>query len=204
MLVVGLTGGIGAGKSTVSALLAERGAIVVDADAINHEVQAPGGPAYKPIVKRWPEIVRDDGTIDRPKLAGIVFRDPKALADLQAMTHPAIAGVIGQRISAQAATDNVVILDVPLLVESGRGDHAGVLVVDCPEDIAVARAVARGMEEDDVRRRIAAQTSREERKAIADFVVDNSGDLEHLRAEVERAWEWIEGLRAERQANSRQ
>lgn len=196
MLVVGLTGGIGSGKSTVSALLAAKGAVVVDADAIVHEVQAPGGLAFQPIVDRFgPGVVAADGTLDRPALAAIVFADADARRELEALTHPLVGQVIFDRIAAEADTDHVVVLDVPLLVESGRDNTAGVIVVDCPVEIAVARAVARGpAPEADVRKRIAAQASREERLAKADFVIDNSGDRAHLEAELTRAWAWIEAL----------
>ena len=194
--MVGLTGGIGSGKSTVSSLLAEKGAVVIDADRIVHDVQAPGGAAYQPIVDRFgPEVVLADGALDRKKLAAIVFSDPEALADLNKVTHPLVAQEIAERMAAEAESDHVVILDVPLLVESGRSDMAGMIVVDCPIDVAVARAVARGMDESDVRRRIAAQVSREDRLAKADFVVDNSGSLDDLRRDVDRAWEWIASLR---------
>ena len=196
MLVVGLTGGIGSGKSSVSALLAARGAVIIDADAIVHEVQAPGGLAFQPIVERFgPGIVTADGTLDRPAIAAIVFNDPAALADLNAITHPIVGQVIFDRMAAQAETQNVVVLDVPLLVESGRDNTAGVIVVDCPVEVAVARAVARGpATEADVRTRIAAQATREERLAKADFVIDNSGDRAHLEAEVARAWAWVQSL----------
>jgi len=196
MLVVGLTGGIGSGKSTVSALLAARGAVIIDADAIVHEVQAPGGVAFQPIVDRFgPGVVTAEGALDRPAIAAIVFNDPAALADLNAITHPIVGQVIFDRMAAQAETQNVVVLDVPLLVESGRDNTAGVIVVDCPVEEAVARAVARGpASESDVRARIAAQATREERLAKADFVIDNSGDRAHLEAEVDKAWAWVQSL----------
>lgn len=197
MLVVGLTGGIGSGKSTVSVMLAAKGAVIVDADAIVHEVQAPGGPAFQPIVDRFgPGVVAADGTLDRPALAAIVFADPTARADIEAITWPIVGQVIFDRMAAEADTDHVVVLDVPLLVESGRDNTAGVIVVDCPVEIAVARAVARGpASETDVRKRIAAQVTREERLAKADFVIDNAGDRGHLDAEVDRAWAWIASLK---------
>ena len=194
--MVGLTGGIGSGKSTVSSLLAEKGAVVIDADGIVHEVQAEGGAAYQPIVDRFgPDVVLPGGGLDRKKLASIVFADAEALADLNKITHPLVAQEIAERMAAEVQTDHVVILDVPLLVESGRTDMVGMIVVDCPVEVAVARAVARGMDEADVRRRIAAQVSREDRLAKADFVVDNSGSLEDLQRAVDRAWEWIGSLR---------
>ena len=196
MLVIGLTGGIGSGKSTVSELLAERGAVIVDADVIAREVVEPGGPAYQGVVDRFGrEVLAADGTIDRPALAAIVFGDPEALADLNAVVHPAVGAVIAERLGDEAPTDHVVILDVPLLVESRRSQATAVIVVDCPEEEAVRRAVARGLPEDDVRRRMAAQASRDDRLAKADFVIDNSGPPEALAPQVGAAWSWIEGLR---------
>ena len=206
MLVIGLTGGIGSGKSTVSAMLTARGAVVIDADLIAREVVEPGGPAYQGVVDRFgPGILAPDGTIDRPALAAVVFNDPQARADLNNLVHPAVGAVMAERMSAEASTDHVVVLDIPLLVESAnpRSDLGGVLVVDCPVELAVERLVGqRGMPEEDARARVAAQATREERLARADFVVDNSGDLDHLAAEVDRAWEWIERLRAEAAARA--
>jgi dephospho-CoA kinase len=196
MLVVGLTGGIGAGKSTVSRLLASHGgAVIVDADLIAREVVEPGGPAYQGVVDRFgPDVVLEDGSLNRPALAEIVFSDADALKDLNAVVHPAVGAVIAERLAEEAQTDHVVILDVPLLVESGRTNTAGTIVVDCPPEEALQRAVARGLPEDDVRRRMANQVSRDERLAKADFVVDNSGPESALPAEVDKAWEWIQTL----------
>ena len=196
MLVVGLTGGIGSGKSTVSRLLAERGAVIVDADVAARKVVEPGGPAYQGVIDRFGEgIVAPDGTIDRPALAEIVFNDPEARAGLEALTHPAVGVLISEQLAAEAATDHIVILDVPLLVESGRKGTAGVIVVDCPPEIAVRRLVEqRGMDEADARRRVAAQVGREDRLAHADLVIDNAGSRETLEREVDNAWAWILGL----------
>jgi len=198
VLLLGLTGGIGSGKSTVSDLLSRRGAVVIDADLVTREVQAPGGPAYQGIVDRFGGgIVAVDGTIDRPALAKIVFNDADALAKLNSLTHPHVGRIMAERMAGEADTDHVVVLDVPLLVESSRRQPAmaGVIVVDAPEDVAVARVVRqRGMAEADARARIAAQASRRDRLARADFVVDNSGSIPHLQAEVDRCWAWIEGL----------
>ena len=198
MLVIGLTGGIGSGKSTVSALLAAKGAVVVDADAIVREVQQPGTPVFAAMVERFgPGIVAADGTLDRAAVADLVFGDAEALADLNAIVHPAVGAEIARRMEALAATDEVVVLDVPLLVESRHPyPVAGLLVVDVDPEVAVRRLVEqRGMQEDDVRARMARQAGRDERLARADRVVDNSGTLDDLSAQVDAAWAWIEGLR---------
>lgn len=198
MLVIGLTGGIGSGKSTVSALLAEKGAVVVDADAIVRELQQPGTPVFAAMVDRFGEgIVAADGSLDRAAVADLVFDDPAALADLNAIVHPAVGAEIAARMAALGETDEVVVLDVPLLVESSRPyPVAGLLVVDVDPEVAVERLVAqRGMREADVRARMARQASRDERLARADRVIDNSGTLDDLRAQVDDAWAWIEGLR---------
>ena len=198
MKLIGLTGGIGSGKSTVSALLAARGAVIVDADAITRDLQRPGMPVFEAIVERFgPEVVAPDGSLDRPALAAVVFGDPEALADLNRLVHPAVGVAIAEAIAASAGTDDVVVLDVPLLVESPkpRDDLAGVLVVDCPVDVAVERVVAhRGMAEADARARIARQATREQRLARADHVIDNAGPPEALPALVDEAWAWIGAL----------
>lgn len=199
MLVIGLTGGIGSGKSTVSALLAERGAVVVDADAIVRDVQAPGTPVFAAIVDRFgPGVVAADGSLDRAAVADLVFTDPEALADLNAIVHPAVGEEIAARMAALAETDAVVVLDVPLLVESGGAyPVAGLLVVDVDPEVAVERLVAhRGMREADVRARMARQASRADRLARADHVIDNSGTPDDLRAQIDDVWDWIAGRRA--------
>lgn len=200
VLLVGLTGGIGSGKSTVSARLAERGAVIVDADAIVREIQAPGGLAYQGIVDRFGQgIVGEDGTLDRPALAAIVFNDDQARRDLNQLTHPLVGQVMAERIAANADTDNIVILDVPLLAEAGKEAYgvAGLIVVDCPVDEAVERLVAhRGFTEADARARVATQMGRDDRLAMADFVVDNSGPLDDLDEQIEACWRWLDELRA--------
>lgn len=196
VLLVGLTGGIGSGKSTVSAMLADRGAVVIDADVIAREIVEPGQPAYDKVVERFgPTVVGDDGRLDRPAIAAIVFNDRQALTDLEAITHPAVGARMTELMAAQTDTDHVVVLDVPLLVEKGTYTTAGTIVVDVDPEIAVRRLVAqRGMDEADVRRRMAAQVSREERLAKADFVVSNDGTPDELRAEVDRCWRWLQQL----------
>ena len=196
MKVVGLTGGIGAGKSTVSAALREKGAVVVDADAITKELQQPGQPVFLAMVERFGDgIVAPDGTLDRPAVAEIVFNDPAALADLNAMVHPAVGVEIARRLEEAKGTDQVVVLDIPLLVEGGRHTTAGVLVVDCPVETAVERLVGqRGMDEADARARIGRQATREERLAKADFVIDNGGTEAELDDRMDDLWAWIESL----------
>jgi len=196
VIVVGLTGGIGSGKSTVSALFAERGAVVVDADAITRQLQAPGQPVLAAIVERFgPEIVFSDGTLDRAALAAIVFGDPAALKELTSIVHPAVGTEITRRLEAERSGDRVVVLDVPLLVESGRYRVAGLVVVDVDPDVAVERLVRfRGMSEADARARMANQVSRADRLAKADWVIDNSGDLADLEDQVDAAWTWIQTL----------
>lgn len=191
MLVVALTGGIGSGKSTVAAMLAGRGAVVVDADRLAREVVEPGRPAFDAVVRRFgPSVVAGDGGLDRAALADVVFADPAALADLNAIVHPAVRAEIETRVAALAGTDRVVVLEIPLLVESGRSYGASMtIVVDCPEELAVQRLVAgRGMAEADVRRRMAAQVSRPDRLAAADVVIDNAGTPDDLAAQVDRLW----------------
>lgn len=195
MVVVGLTGGIGAGKSTVAALLAARGAVIVDADRIAREVVEPGRPAHQAIVERFgPEVVGADGALDRAALAAIVFRSAEDRAALEAVTHPAIQAEMARRLVELAGTDVVVVLDIPLLKER-RDPLAAVVVVDAPEDVAVSRLVAhRGFTTEDVRRRIAAQISRAERRALADALIDNGADIDHLEREVDRVWRWLREL----------
>jgi len=196
MLLVGLTGGIGSGKSTVAEALERRGAVVVDADRIVKELQQPGTEVFAEMVERFGDgIVGADGQLDRPAVAAIVFNDATALADLGAIVHPRVRDEMTRRLEELAATDEVVILDVPLLVESGWEGMSGVVVVDLDPDVAVARLVEfRGFDETDARNRIANQASREERLAKADVVVDNGGDLESLGPQVEKVWTWISGL----------
>ena len=197
MILVGLTGGIGSGKSTVSAALAERGAVVVDADAIVHELQSPGQPVLAAMVERFGEgILHADGSLDRKAVAALVFGDADALKDLGEIVHPPVRDEIFRRVVEQDATDNVVVLDIPLLTESGWEGLIGTIVVDLDPEIAVARLVEhRNFDEADARARIAKQATREERLEKAAFVIDNSGSLDDLAPQIEACWAWIEGHR---------
>lgn len=193
-----MTGGIGAGKSTVAEGLARRGAVVVNGDLVAKELQAPGQPVFVAMVARWGDrIVAADGTLDRRAMAAIAFGDPDELAALNAITHPAIIGEILDRVRRHEGTEATVVLDVPLLLEMGRDRYGvqGVIVVDTPFELAVARLVAhRGMAEDDAWARIAAQGTREERGAAADLVLDNSGSAADLEQEIDRMWDWVMAL----------
>ena len=189
MLLVGLTGGIGSGKSTVSAMLAERGAIIIDGDAVVRELQQPGSPVVEAIAARFEGVVGDDGHLDRSALAAIVFNDPAALADLNGIVHPPLGEEIRRRIDVERATDHVVVLDLPLLTERPRSDLDATIVVDVDPEIAVERlAKSRGMDEADARARMANQASREQRVAIATHVLDNSGDVDALESQVDAVW----------------
>jgi dephospho-CoA kinase len=197
MRVVGLTGGIGSGKSTVAAKLVARGAHLVDADKIVRELQEPGQPVFLAMVERFgPGIVAADGRLDRQAVADIVFADSAALADLNAITHPAVRKEIGRRARVHEGTDHVVVLDIPLFDRVGTTvPVGGVLVVDVPPELQVERLVRfRRFSEVDALARIGQQLSREARLADADFVIDNSGDEAALDAEVDRAWAWIASL----------
>jgi dephospho-CoA kinase len=193
VLPVGLTGGIGAGKSTVAGLLEAKGARLVDADQIAREVVAPGGPAYQPLIDRFgPGILDPEGQIDRPRLAALAFGHPDALADLNAITHPAIGVEMIARKDRYAGGHDIVVLDIPLLRPVHREllDLAAVVVVDTPTELALDRLVThRGMSPADARARIGSQADRQTRLDGADLVIDNSGDLDQLGGEVERVWD---------------
>ena len=196
--MVGLTGGIGSGKSTVADLLARRGAIVVDADAIAREVVEPGMPALAKLVERFgPEILGADGSLDRGALAARAFVTDDTRKDLEAITHPAIGEAFLARV-ADAPKDAIVVHDVPLLVESTRGyDYGAVIVVEAPLEVRLARLEARGVPRDDAMRRISLQASDEERRAVATWVIDNSGDRAALERQVDAVWAGLHDRLAE-------
>jgi dephospho-CoA kinase len=189
VLTIGLTGGIGSGKSTVAALLAERGAQVVDADRIAREVVEPGTPGLAAVAAQFgPGVLTGDGALDRPALAAVVFGDPAARARLDAVVHPLVRARAAELVAA-APPDAVVVQDVPLLVESGQaGSFDLVLVVETAVETRVARLVRRGLTAEDARARIAAQATDAQRRAVADVVLHNDGDQADLAAQVDRFW----------------
>ncbi|WP_371587577.1 dephospho-CoA kinase [Streptomyces virginiae] len=191
MLKVGLTGGIGAGKSEVSRLLAGYGAIVVDADRIAREVVEPGTPGLAAVVAAFGEsVLTTEGTLDRPKLGSIVFADPAKLRTLNAIVHP-LVGARSAELEAAAGADAIVVHDVPLLTENGLAPlYDLVVVVDATPGTQLARLTAlRGMAEEEARARMATQATREQRLAVATLVIDNDGPLEALEPQVRKVWD---------------
>ncbi|MDW8807785.1 dephospho-CoA kinase [Streptomyces scabiei] len=190
MLKVGLTGGIGAGKSEVSRLLVECGAVLIDADRIAREVVAPGTPGLAAVVETFGEdVLAPDGGLDRPRLGSLVFADPAKLAALNAIVHP-LVGVRSRELEESAAEDSVVVHDVPLLAENGLAPlYDLVVVVDVAPETQLDRLLRlRGMTEEDARARMAAQATREKRLEIADVVIDNDVPLDELRLRVREVW----------------
>lgn len=212
--VIGLTGNIGTGKSTVARMLAELGAQVIDADRVAHELMAPGTHTWRAVVREFgPDVLQEDGSVDRARLGNIVFADPQALARLEAILHPAVIQEVNRRIRASDA--RVVVVEAIKLIESGmHQDYDALWVVTCRPEQQVARLMAqRGMSEEEVRQRMAAQSPQMEKVALADVVIDNSGTLAETKAQVERAWralevhspqsivhslDWTKGLRIKR------
>ena len=203
MIEIGLTGGIGSGKSTVADMLVERGAVLIDADRIVRDLQEPGAPVFEAMVERWgPAVVAEDGTLDRAAVATIVFTDDNELKAINDIVHPAVGEAMQARRDDLKETDAIVVFDIPLLVKSEddpvdeRYSHLqGIIVVDTDVEIAVERLVLhRGFDADDARSRIILQASREARRAVADIIIDNSGDLDSLGPQVDAAWVWAESL----------
>lgn len=200
MYVVGLTGGIGSGKSTVARMLAARGAVVIDADAIAREVVEPGTDGFKEIVEVFGrQVVAPDGTLDRAALGAIVFGDTEKRRVLESITHPRIGQQIARRLAKLADSGAVVVLDVPLLVESGTQTASlaqTVVVVASSVETQLAHLAAKGMSESDARARIAAQAPLEDKLAIADHVVWNDGTLDELEARVDEVWRLVKASAA--------
>ena len=191
MLLVGLTGGIGAGKSTVAEMLTERGAILIDGDLIARQVVEPGQPALAQIVERFgADVLAADGTLDRPALAAKAFASEEDRKDLEAITHPAI-GAEFVRLMQEAPADGIVVNDVPLLVEAGKVAERGyeyVIVVEAPRGLRLDRLEGRGLTREDAETRMAAQATDEQRREIATHLLDNGRDRAHLEAQVETLW----------------
>lgn len=181
-----ISGGIGAGKSIAATLLADRGALVIDADRIGHEVIAPGGPAFEAVAERWPNVVVD-GEIDREALGRIVFSDHSQLGELEALTHPAIARRIDEMI---AGHDGVVVVELPIL-KPILGDGWSRVVVDVCDDARWERLRERGLDDEAIASRVASQPTREDWLEAADYVLDNSGTIEELEAGVDRLWKTV-------------
>jgi dephospho-CoA kinase len=190
VLRVGLTGGAGAGKSTVAARLRELGAVVIDADALAREVLQPGSDGLREVAGAFGRtVLRPDGSLDRGALAAVVFADPERRRELEAITHPRIAARTSELL-ADAPADAVVVHDVPLLVEKAMAPaYDLVVVVDAPVERRVQRLVGRGLSETDARARIAAQATEAERRAVADVWLDNDGDVAALAAAVDALWQ---------------
>ena len=188
-MLIGLTGGIGAGKSTVAAMFARLGAVVVDADDLARQSLEPGSPLIADVLSRFGQDVVVDGVVNRQALADVVFKDEQALRDLEAMIHPEVARRL-QEIYSGIQDDQVLVYAVPLLAELGMKDRFdAVVVVQCEMGIRIQRLLERGMTDADIEARISAQVSDEERAEIADFIIDNSGDLAVLEQQVTDVWD---------------
>ena len=196
MTTIGLTGGVGSGKSTVARMFAERGALVIDADAVAREVVEPGTPTLAALVERFgTAILAADGTLDRPALAALAFAEPVERAALGAITHPAI-GARTAELMATARPDQIIVHDVPLLVENGLAPaYDLVVVVWAPVELRLARLEARGMSPDEARRRMSHQASDDERADVADLIIENDGDLAGLADQVAEVWQVVLSLR---------
>jgi dephospho-CoA kinase len=190
VLLVGLTGGIGSGKSTVARMLAARGAVVLDADVLARQVVEPGTAGFDAVLERFGDAVRSpDDTLDRAALAAIVFADDEARRDLEAIVHPPVRVRIGEAAAAHADTDAVVVVDSPLLIETGAHESFPVVVVvTAPDDARIPRLTARGMREADAQARMAAQMPLEEKASYADVLLDNGGSEAELESQVDRLW----------------
>jgi dephospho-CoA kinase len=200
MLLVGLTGGMGAGKSTVARMLESRGAVVIDADVLARQALLPGTPGYTKVTELFgPDIIGADGDIDREALAQRVFADDEARVALESITHPEVFRLLSESLEDYRDTDRIVVFDAPLIVETGFASACdAVVVVTAPEDAQVARVVkARGMAEEAARARLRAQASTSEKERVADFVIPNEGSIEELESAVDGLWnELTEAARA--------
>ena len=196
MLEIGLTGGIGSGKSTAASSFVSRGAFLIDADQIVRDLQQPGEKVFEEMLSQWgTEILTPDGQLDRQLVANIVFSNPDELTVLNGIVHPAVRDEMTSRREVHLDTNNTVILDIPLLVESGYRNFDAIIVVDVDTEIAVERLVKyRSFDEDDARNRIQKQATRESRTEIADYVIENNDSLEVFEEEIDKCWEWVKSI----------
>ena len=196
MLEIGLTGGIGSGKSTAAAGFVKHGAALIDADQIVRDLQQPGEKVFEEMLSKWgSDILSSDGHLDRQLVANIVFSNPEELTTLNEIVHPAVREEMTNRRQAHLDTDNTVILEIPLLVESGYRNFDAIVVVDVDTEIAVERLVEyRSFEEEDARKRIEKQVSRKSRTEIADYVIENNTSMEAFEEEINKCWKWIESI----------
>ena len=196
MLEIGLTGGIGSGKSTAAAGFVTHGAALIDADQIVRDLQQPGEKVFEEMLSKWgSDILASDGQLDRQLIANIVFSNPEELTVLNEIVHPAVREEMTNRRQVYLDTDNTVILEIPLLVESGYRNFDAIVVVDVDTEIAVERLVKyRSFEEEDARKRIEKQVSRKSRTEIADYVIENNTSIEAFEGEINKCWDWIESI----------
>ena len=196
MLEIGLTGGIGSGKSTAAAAFVKYGAALIDADQIVRDLQQPGEKVFEEMLSKWgSDILTSDGQLDRQLVANIVFSNPEELTVLNEIVHPAVREEMTIRRRIHLNTDNTVILEIPLLVESGYRNFDAIVVVDVDTEIAVERLVEhRSFEEEDARKRIEKQVERDSRTEIADYVIKNNSSIEAFEQEINKCWEWIESI----------
>ena len=196
MLEIGLTVGIGSGKSTAASSFVSRGAFLIDADQIVRDLQQPGEKVFEEMLSLWgTEILTPDGQLDRQLVANIVFSNPDELTVLNGIVHPAVRDEMTSRREVHLDTDNTVILDIPLLVESGYRNFDAIIVIDVDTEIAVERLVKyRSFDEDDARNRIQKQATRESRTEIANYVIENNDSLEVFEEEIDKCWEWVKSI----------
>jgi len=196
LLEIGLTGGIGSGKSTAAAGFVTHGAALIDADQIVRDLQQPGEKVFEEMLSKWgSDILASDGQLDRQLIANIVFSNPEELTVLNEIVHPAVREEMTNRRQVYLDTDNTVILEIPLLVESGYRNFDAIVVVDVDTEIAVERLVKyRSFEEEDARKRIEKQVSRKSRTEIADYVIENNTSIEAFEGEINKCWDWIESI----------
>ena len=196
MLEIGLTGGIGSGKSTAAAGFVKHGAALIDADQIVRDLQQPGEKVFEEMLSKWgSDILTPDGQLDRQLVANIVFSNPEELTVLNEIVHPAVREEMTIRRRIHLDTDNTVILEIPLLVESGYRNFDAIVVVDVDTESAVERLVEhRSFEEEDARKRIEKQVSRDSRTEIADYVIKNNSSIEAFEGEINKCWKWIESI----------